>query len=66
MMVYVGVSQALSAGSVDYSAAAVHYLDLRLLQVLSWFCVPKQVWATVNRLITWLQEFPDPHESVLG
>jgi molybdopterin-containing oxidoreductase family iron-sulfur binding subunit len=27
--VYVGASQALSAGSVDYSAAAVHYLDLK-------------------------------------
>jgi hypothetical protein len=52
--VYVGVSQALSAGSVDYSAAAVHYLDLRLLRVLSWFCILKQVWETVNRLIIWL------------
>jgi hypothetical protein len=61
-------AQALSAGSVDYStAAAVHYLDLRLLRVLSWFCIPKQVWETVNRLIILgYKSFPDPITECLG
>jgi molybdopterin-containing oxidoreductase family iron-sulfur binding subunit len=60
-----GVSQALSAGSVDYSAAAVHYLDLRLLRVLSWFCI-LGMGDGQQANNPWLQEFPDPITSVLG
>jgi molybdopterin-containing oxidoreductase family iron-sulfur binding subunit len=44
---------------LDYSTAA-SILSRSKPAGFELVCIPKQVWETVNRLITWLQEFPDP------
>jgi hypothetical protein len=49
--VYVGASQALSAGSVDYSAAASTLSRSKAAAGFELVLYTKQVWETVNRLI---------------
>jgi molybdopterin-containing oxidoreductase family iron-sulfur binding subunit len=64
--VYVGASQALSAGSVDYSAAAVHYLDLKAAAGFELVLYTKTGMGDGQQANNpWLQEFPDPITRVI-
>jgi molybdopterin-containing oxidoreductase family iron-sulfur binding subunit len=58
--VYVGASQALSAGSVDYSTAASTLSRSKAAAVLSGFVYKTGMGDGQQANNPWLQEFPDP------